>query len=56
MDDGALVHRSKVAKDWRENHNIEKNEWPVQSPDLNPIKNVWKLLKNVVQKRRRPKN
>jgi hypothetical protein len=28
MEDGALMHRDKVAKDWRENHNIEKIEWP----------------------------
>jgi hypothetical protein len=37
MEDGTLVHRGKVAKDWRENHNLEKIEWPIQSLDLNPI-------------------
>jgi hypothetical protein len=50
------VHRDNVAKDWQENHDLEKIEWPAQSPDLNPIDNVWKLLKDAVQKRRRPKN
>jgi hypothetical protein len=50
MEDGAPVHRNKVAKDWRENHDIEKIEWPAQSLELNP-KNVWKLLKDAVQKR-----
>ena len=30
--------------------------WPVQSPNLNPIKNVWKLLKDVMLKIRRLKN
>ena len=56
MEDGALVHRNNIAKDWRENHNLEKIEQPAQSHDLNPIENVWKLLKDVVEKRRRPKN
>jgi transposase len=56
MEDGASVHRDKVAKDWKENHNLEKIEWLAQSLDMNPIENVWKLLKDVVQKRGRPKN
>jgi transposase len=48
MEDNAPVHRDKIAKYWRENHDLEKIEWPSQSLDLNPIKNVWKLLKDVV--------
>ena len=56
MEDGAPMHRDKVAKAWRENHNLQKIEWPAQLPNLNPIENVWKLLKDVVHKRRRPKN
>jgi hypothetical protein len=56
MEDGAPVHRDKVAKDWRENHNLEKIKWLAQSPNLNSIKNVWKLFKDAVQKRWRAKN
>ena len=37
-------------------HNIEKLIWPTNSPNLNPIENFWKMLKDCVQKKRRPKN
>ena len=56
MEDGTPMHRDKVAKDWRENDNLEKIKWLAQSPDLNSIKNVWKLFKDAMQKRWRAKN
>ena len=56
MEDGALVYRSKVLAGWRESHKIEKIVWPPNSPDLNSIKNLWKMLKEAVQKKHRPKN
>ena len=56
MEDGAPLHKSKVAANWRETHRIEKIVWPPNSPDLNPIENMWKLLKDALQKKRRPKN
>ena len=56
MEDGALVHRSKAPATWRENHKIEKLVWQANSPDLNSIENVWKMLKDCVQKKCRPKN
>jgi hypothetical protein len=56
MEDGVLVHRSKVPASWRESHKIEKIVWPPNPPDLNSIENLWKMLKEAVQKKCRPKN
>jgi transposase len=49
MEDGAPVHRSKALEEWRKLHLIEKLDWPTNSHDLNPIEDVWKLLKDAIQ-------
>lgn len=37
-------------KDWVEEYGLELVEWPAYLPDLNLIENVWKLLKEYINK------
>ena len=46
MQDGAACHHSKLVSYFFKN--IETLDWPGNSPDLNPIKNLWAILKDKV--------
>ena len=45
-------HTAKVVKKWLTDNNINVLQWPSQSPDLNPIENLWRERKIRVMARR----
>jgi len=45
QQDNAPPHRATRVKEWFRENRIEVLDWPSYSPDINPIENVWGLLK-----------
>ena len=48
QQDNDPKHTSKVVKKWLKHARVEILEWFSQSPDLNPIENMWTVLKEHV--------
>ncbi|XP_045134459.1 uncharacterized protein LOC123518022 [Portunus trituberculatus] len=52
MQDGAPCHRAKSILTWLQNCQIDfLEDWPPKFPDLNPIENIWSIMKRRLQRR-----
>ena len=51
MQDNAPCYKAKTVLSFLEEEGIAIIKWPTQSPDMNPIENVWKIIGEKAQNR-----
>ncbi len=52
QQDLAPAHTAKGTKSWFNDHGVTVFDWPANSPDLNPIENLWGIVKRKMRNKR----
>jgi transposase len=48
QQDNCPVHTANIVRNWFENNNVETLPWIANSPDINPIENVWGKITKIL--------
>ena len=51
QQDTAPVHKARSIQKWFVEINVEELDWPAQSPELNPIEQLWDELERRLRAR-----
>ncbi len=52
QQDFAPAHTAKSTKSWLNDHGVGVLDWSANSPDLNPIENLWGIVKRKMRNKR----
>ncbi len=56
QQDLAPAHTAKGTESWFNDHGVTVLDWPANSPDLNPIENLWSIIVKRKMTDTRPNN
>ena len=52
QQDNAPPHKSRSTLEFLQHHHVTVLPWPPYSPDLNPIENMWSIVKRNIHRHR----